>query len=65
MAIIEVKMQSGWSADKKSLSTLLADKDILLKKFEINKDGAVQLYFDQVSQLLLLLLLINSNSDSE
>lgn len=46
MAIISVKMVSGWAADAASLKSLV--KSEVVQRYEIDKDGTVQLYFNQV-----------------
>lgn len=48
MAIVEVKMVSGWEVDETSLKVLKTDNSVNLRKYEINKDGTAQLYFDEV-----------------
>ena len=48
MAIVEAKMVSGWQPDKDSLEKLKSDSTVELRKYEINPNGAAQLYFDEV-----------------
>ena len=49
MAIVEVKMVSGWAATPSSLKQLLKDNVAQLKRYEVDPNGAVQLYFEPVS----------------
>lgn len=49
MAIVEVKMVSGWAAQRPSLDKLLTDNVAQLQRYEIDPNGAVQLYFEPVS----------------
>jgi hypothetical protein len=49
MAIVEVKMVSGWAALPSSLKKLLQDNVAQLKRYEVDPNGAVQLYFEPVS----------------
>jgi len=48
MAMVEVKMVSGWVADKSSLKELMKDEEVQLQKYEIDQDGTVQMYFNEV-----------------
>lgn len=48
MAIISIEMVTGWEADRTSLKDLV--KEGKVARFEVDKDGTVQLYFEQVSQ---------------
>jgi len=48
MAMVEVKMVSGWSIVKSSLKALMREEDVELQKYEIDSDGTAQLYFNQV-----------------
>jgi len=48
MAIISVKMVSGWEADPASLKSLLKEKRIA--RYDIDPNGAVQIYLDKVKQ---------------
>lgn len=49
MAIIETKMVSGWAVDKTTLIALLSNDKVRLRRYEVDENGAVQLYFDSVS----------------
>lgn len=49
MAIIEVKMVSGWAVDKDNLKSLVKNKETGIRRYEVEKSGTIQLYFDSVS----------------
>jgi len=48
MAVLEVKMISGWVASISSLIDLIKMEEVRLQKYEIDPDGTVQLYFNEV-----------------
>jgi len=50
MAIVEVKMVSGWAAVPSSLKKLLQDNVAQLKRYEVDPNGAVQLYFEPLDR---------------
>jgi len=50
MAIVEVKMVSGWAAQRPSLDKLLTDNVAQLQRYEIDPNGAVQLYFEPLDR---------------
>lgn len=51
MAIISVRMVSGWAADPASLKSLMKAEDPVVARYEIDEDGTVQLYFNQVKYI--------------
>ena len=53
MAIVEAKMVSGWAVDKTALKELLKDNTVELQRYEVDKNGAVQLYFNSVCIMLV------------
>ncbi|XP_067933198.1 alpha-2-macroglobulin-like protein 1 [Watersipora subatra] len=53
MAVIKVSMVSGWAADPAELKSLLTNRRVQLKRYDVEKNNAVQLYFDQISRIRL------------
>lgn len=53
MAVVQIKMVSGWVADKTSLKSLLNDDRVQLRRYDVEKNNDVQLYFDEVSNIEL------------
>ena len=48
MTFVETKMISGWKADEAALKELPEDNSVELQWYEMNKNDAVQLYFNSV-----------------
>lgn len=53
MAVVQVKMVSGWVADETSLKPLIYDDRVQLQRYDIEKNKDVQLYFDKVTVIIL------------
>ena len=51
MAVVQVRMISGWTAEPASLKKLLktAGTRLKLRRYDVEKNNDVQLYFDEVS----------------
>ena len=56
MAVVHVKMVSGWIPEKDSLKSLLKDVRVGLRRYDIDADSGVQLYFNEVSCRMCMLL---------
>ncbi|XP_067934592.1 alpha-2-macroglobulin-like protein 1 [Watersipora subatra] len=50
MAIVQAKMVSGWAADKAALKDLMKDESVDLQRYEVGRDGTVQLYFNSLDR---------------
>lgn len=50
MAVVYVKMMSGWESESDSLKSLLKDKQVGVRRYDVEKNGDVQLYFSKVSE---------------
>ena len=61
MAIVEVKMVSGWKAVDTSLKRLIKQQTAGLKRYEFDPDNTVQFYFDSVSLYSILMLKLFHN----
>ncbi|KAF6025638.1 A2ML1 [Bugula neritina] len=48
MAIVEVKMVSGWAVDLATLKPLVKEEENGIRRYEVDKNGAIQLYFDSL-----------------
>ena len=56
MAVIQVRMVTGWAADPYSLKQLMkSTKKIGLKRYDVDENNDVQLYFSKVSRLYCIL----------
>lgn len=55
MAIVEVKMVSGWAVDLATLKPLVKEEENGIRRYEVDKNGAIQLYFDSVSHFIKFL----------
>ncbi|XP_067934593.1 ovostatin-like [Watersipora subatra] len=49
MAIVQAKMVSGWAANKAALKDLMKDESVDLQRYEVDRDGTVQLYFNSLN----------------
>ncbi|XP_067934596.1 ovostatin-like isoform X3 [Watersipora subatra] len=50
MAIVQAKMVSGWADDKAALKDLMKDESVDLQRYEVDRDGTVQLYFNSLDR---------------
>ncbi|GAB6025183.1 C3 and PZP-like, alpha-2-macroglobulin domain containing 8 [Chamberlinius hualienensis] len=65
MAIVEVQMVTGYEVDKAHLETIKNPVN-KLKRWEVNPDGAVELYFDELTkQLNCFNVIINEKMEVE
>lgn len=55
MAIISVKMESGWKVDETSLKELVKKEKVA--RYEVDPDGTAEFYFEEVSLVLPCFLL--------
>lgn len=55
MAVVHVRMISGWAAEQASLKSLLQNSGTRLKlrRYDVEKNNDVQLYFDEVSLTMI------------
>lgn len=53
MAIISVKMVSGWKVDQMSLKDAMKVESVGLARYEIDNDGTAELYFEQVASCFI------------
>lgn len=48
MAVAHIKMVSGWAVYEDSLKSLLQDRRVQLRRYDVDPDNGVQLYFNKV-----------------